>query len=105
MEFHFRFCLQTVLTKFRRLCNPLPYVLYSPLAGLGCSLFDSGELMIAVKQPLKLCTVLKVVVEHLYAKGCLVSLLETASALLLNAHVWASRGRKAVQVNLTTHVG
>ena len=27
-----------------------------------------------------------------------------ASDLLLNAHVWASRGRQVVQGNLTTHV-
>ena len=47
---------------------------------------------------------LKAVVKQLYAKVCLVQQQETASDLLLNAHVWTSRVRKVVQVNLTTHV-
>ena len=45
-----------------------------------------------LSQPLKLCTVFKIVVDQLYAKNWLRRQLETASDLLLNAHVWASRG-------------
>ena len=44
-------------------------MVYSPLAGLGCSLLDGVELLVAVKPTLKLCTVLKEVVEQLHANN------------------------------------
>ena len=53
------------------------------------------------RQPLELCTVIKVVVEQLHEKKWHGGQLESVSDLLLNAHVWASRG---VNVELTTHV-
>ena len=71
-------------------------MLYSPLAGLGCSLLDGMELLVAVKPTPETLTVLKVVVEQLHAKNWRRRQLESVSDLLLNAHVWASRGVNVV---------
>ena len=71
-------------------------MVYSPLAGLGCSLLDGVELLVAVKPTPEIFHSAQVVVERLHAKIWLRRQLETASDLLLNAHVWSSRGVNVV---------